>query len=69
MGNDWILILAVIFCPVLGALLCLLDRRLCRWVNREDEHQGKKNRCISCGAVIPDGWDVCWRCEKGGNEE
>ena len=35
---------------------------------QEKPHQDKVDRCVSCGAVVPEGRQICINCERGDDD-
>lgn len=31
--------------------------------DKENTEAGKTDRCVCCGACVPEGRMICWRCE------
>ena len=60
-----------LFCLCLGALI--LSGLLCvpgkekkkkiKKINREIPSGARYDRCICCGEPIPEGRQICWKCE------
>lgn len=46
---------------------CPTCRNYCQ-VTIEEERSGQPETCVSCGAIIPEGRQVCPNCEKGVND-
>ena len=35
-----------------------------RMMQQKDHYDGNENRCVCCGDIIPEGRQVCIKCEK-----